>query len=191
MIFWGRNTEGLQLVKQCGALQAKSGSCASRTSELPVGALTSGENFSTHLVFKGGVWNPGLRGLMAFERRWFKDAITGEDNATLDVILELSNVSRPVVAHHRAHGFFRNQFDRFLHRPGKLLNEIFHELWNIGLPFAQWRQVNRENIQPVIQVFTEFTILSHSLQILVGRGDDANIDSCRTRAANCLKLALL
>jgi hypothetical protein len=55
MVCWSRNTKAFQLVKQCGALQAKSGSCPSRTPELPVGALTSGENFSTHLVFKGGV----------------------------------------------------------------------------------------------------------------------------------------
>src|SRR6266436_1307741 len=55
MVCWWRNTKAFQLVKQCGALQAKSGSCTSRASELPVGALTSGENFSTHLVSKRGV----------------------------------------------------------------------------------------------------------------------------------------
>src|SRR6202041_3347634 len=127
-------------------------------------------------------------GLMAFERRWFKDAITGEDDATLDVVLEFANISRPVMAHQGAHDFPGNRFDRFVHRGGKLSNEMFHEVWNIGFPFAYWRQVNRENIQPVIQVFTEFTILSHSLQIVVGRSDDANIDSRRTRAADRLEL---
>ncbi len=55
MVCWWRNTEALHLVKQGGALQTKSGSCTSWTSELPIGALASGENFSTHLVFKGGV----------------------------------------------------------------------------------------------------------------------------------------
>ena len=55
MVCWWRNTKALHLVKQGRALQAKSGSCTSRTSELPIGALASGENFSTHLVFKGGV----------------------------------------------------------------------------------------------------------------------------------------
>src|SRR5258708_7972780 len=52
MICRCRNTKALHLVKQGGALQAKSGSCPSRTSELPIGALASGENFSPHLVFK-------------------------------------------------------------------------------------------------------------------------------------------
>jgi len=35
--------------------------------------------------------------------------------------------------------------------------------------FAQGRQINREYIQPEVQIFTEFTILSHSLQALDGR----------------------
>jgi hypothetical protein len=55
MVCRWRNTKALHLVKERGALQAKSGSCSSRTSELPIGALASGENFFTHLVFKGGV----------------------------------------------------------------------------------------------------------------------------------------
>jgi hypothetical protein len=32
MVCWWRNTKALHLIKQRGALQAKSGSCASRTS---------------------------------------------------------------------------------------------------------------------------------------------------------------
>src|SRR5438128_249713 len=53
MVCWWRNTKALHLVKEGGALQTKSGSCTSWTSELPIGALASSENFSTHLVFKG------------------------------------------------------------------------------------------------------------------------------------------
>ena len=55
MVCWWRNTKALHLVKQRGALQAKSGSCSSRTSELPISALASSQNFSTYLVFQGGV----------------------------------------------------------------------------------------------------------------------------------------
>jgi hypothetical protein len=96
-----------------------------------------------------------------------------------------------VVAHQGAHGFLRNRFDRFVHRGGKLLNEIFHEFGNIGFPFVQGRQINRENILPVVQIFAEFTILSHSLQVLVGRSNNANIDSRRALAADCLELTVL
>src|SRR6202035_2486469 len=53
------------------------------------------------------------------------------------------------------------------------------------------REINREIIQSVVQVFAEFTILSHSLQVLVGRRNNANIDSRCPRAADCLKLTFL
>src|SRR5215469_11677205 len=42
----------LHLVKQGVALQAESGGCSARTSELPIGALAGGENSSAHLFFK-------------------------------------------------------------------------------------------------------------------------------------------
>src|ERR1700722_7152253 len=108
MVCWWRNTKSLHFVKQCGALQAKSGSCTSRTSELPISALASSEDFSTHLVFEGRVRNLGLRWLIAFERRGYEDAIARENDATRDVVLELSNVAGPGVAHQGAHGFLRN-----------------------------------------------------------------------------------
>src|ERR1700692_2192023 len=96
-----------------------------------------------------------------------------------------------MVAHSGAPVLLRNRFDRFVHRGGKLLNEILHEVWNIRFSFAQWWQINREDIQSVVQVFTEFTILSHSLQVWVGRRNNANVDSRCPRAAHCLKLTLL
>src|SRR4029077_8627557 len=43
----------------------------------------------------------------------------------------------------------------------------------------------------VVQIFAEFTVASHLLQVLVGCSNDANIDSRCTRAADCLKLTLL
>src|SRR5580692_2476996 len=111
MVCWWLNTEALHLVKQGGALQAKSGSGASRTSEFPVRALASREDFSTHLVFKGWVWNLALRRLVAFERQWFKDAVIRENDPACDMILQLPNVAGPVVAHQGAHCLLRNRFD--------------------------------------------------------------------------------
>ena len=47
VVCWWRYAKALHFVKQGGALQAKSGSCSSRTSELPISALASGEDFSS------------------------------------------------------------------------------------------------------------------------------------------------
>src|SRR5713226_3601456 len=88
-----RNTKALHLVKQGGALQAKSGGCSSRTSELPIGALASNEDLSTHLIFKRRIRNLWLQRLASLEWPWFKDAIIGENDAAREVVLQLSNVS--------------------------------------------------------------------------------------------------
>jgi hypothetical protein len=57
------NTKALHLAKQRGALQAESGGCSSRTTELPIGALTSNEDRFTHLIFKRRIRNPWLQQL--------------------------------------------------------------------------------------------------------------------------------
>src|SRR5712691_10473369 len=135
MVCWRRNTKALHFVKQSGALQAKSCSCSSRTSELPISALASSQNFSTHLVFEGGVCNFWFRLLVAFERCWFKDAIIGENDATRNVVLELSDVAGPVVAQQGAHGFLRDGFDGFVHGRGKLLERNIPQVREYRLSF--------------------------------------------------------
>src|SRR5713226_9978317 len=52
VVWWWRNTKAPHFVKQSRALQPKSCSRSSRTSELPIGGLASRENFSPDLVFK-------------------------------------------------------------------------------------------------------------------------------------------
>jgi hypothetical protein len=54
-VCWRRNTKSLHFVKQSRAPQAKSCSCPSRTSELPIGALASSDDLAAHLVFEGRV----------------------------------------------------------------------------------------------------------------------------------------
>lgn len=41
---------------------------------------------------------------------------------------------------------------------------------------TQRRQLNREHIEPVIQVHAKLTILDHLRQVLVRRGDNAYVD---------------
>src|SRR5690349_14660222 len=131
-----RNTKALHLVKQRGALQAESGGCSPRTSELPISTLAGEEDLPTHLIFKRRIRNLWLQRLASLGWSWFKDAIIGKDDAARNVVLQLSNVTGPVVANQGAHGFFRDGFDSFVHGVCELLNEMFHKLGDIGFPFA-------------------------------------------------------
>src|SRR6266850_2439411 len=191
MVCRSRNTKALHLVKKRGALHAESGGCSARTPELPISTLAGNEDLSTHLILKRRIRNLWLQRFTALEWPWFKDAIIGENDATCNVVLQLSNVAGPAMANQGAHGVLRDGFDCFVHGRGKLLNEVFHELGDIRFPLAQRCQVNRKSVQPIIQIFAEFTVPNHLLQVLVRRSNDANIDSSGTRAANGLKFTLL
>src|ERR1700752_252575 len=131
-----RNTEALHLVKQRGSLQAESGGRSFRTTEPPLRALAGCNNFSTYLFFKCRVDDLWLLRLTGLERPWFKDAIIGKNDATLAVVLQLSNVTGPGMANQDAHGFLRDGFDCFAHGAFEPLNEVFHELGDIGFPRA-------------------------------------------------------
>src|SRR6266478_1188209 len=90
-----------------------------------------------------------------------------------------------------SHGFLGDGVDGFVHGGRELFDEVPHELRNISFPFAERWQGDRENIQPVVQIFAEFIVSDHLPQVLVGRRDDANIDPRGTRASYGLELALL
>ena len=60
-----------------------------------------------------------------------------QDHGPLDEIFELTNVSGPVPRRQPFHYGRRNSFDRLLHLPGKLLDEIAHQQRNIFFAFPQ------------------------------------------------------
>jgi hypothetical protein len=95
------------------------------------------------------------------------------------------------MANKGSHGFLGDGLDGFVHRRRELFDQVPHQLRNILFSFAQRGQRNRENIQPIVQVLSEFTVLHHLLQVLVGRDNDTNIDLRGTRAPHRFELALL
>src|SRR4029077_5499142 len=61
----------------------------------------------------------------------------------------------------------------------------------ISFSLAERWQRNGENIQPIVQILSEFTVTDHLPQISIGCRDNTNIDSRCARAAYGLELALL
>ena len=47
---------------------------------------------------------------------------------------------------------------------------------NVSTPLTQGRQFERDNVQAVVQVFTELANLGQVLEVPVGRSDQAHID---------------
>src|SRR5260370_2838834 len=90
-----------------------------------------------------------------------------------------------------AHGFFGDCINNFVHGDGKLFDEVPNKLRNISFPFTERRQRKRENIQPVVQILSEFAVADHLPQVSIARRDDTNIDPRGTDAAYSLELAFL
>src|SRR5258707_15580215 len=90
-----------------------------------------------------------------------------------------------------AHCFFRDTVDNFVHGGGKLFDEVPNKLRNISFPFTERRQRKWENIQPIVQILSEFAVTDHLPQVSIARRDDTNIDPRGTGAAHSLELAFL
>src|SRR2546423_894360 len=65
------------------------------------------------------------------------------------------------------------------------------ERGDVLAPFAQRRQIDIDDVEPVIQVASESTRRDVIWQPPVGRGDQPDVDAHRTSAADPLELAEL
>ena len=89
------DAEAFHLVKERGAFQAESGGCSARTAEIPICALTGGEDLLTDFVFQRRVRNLDWSGVAFLGPLRSENAVVGKDYAAGDVVLQLANVSGP------------------------------------------------------------------------------------------------
>src|SRR5262249_49922528 len=78
-----------------------------------------------------------------------------------------------------------------VHPPGESIHEVSDERRDVLGTLAQGRQVDREDVQSVVEVVAEAALVDHRKQIPVGRRDHAHIDLDRPRATEALELLLL
>src|SRR5260370_29809748 len=91
----------------------------------------------------------------------------------------------------RSYSLLGNCLESFVHGVSELLDEVTQDLGNIGYSFAERWQRDRENIQPIVKIFAEFSVSDQLPQIPIGRSNDTDIDSRGLRAAHSLELTLL
>ena len=72
-----------------------------------------------------------------------------------------------------------------------LLQEEVHQHWDVFAALAQGRHVNGEDVDAVVEVVAEATVLNHRAQVAVGGGDDAHVNPDGARAADAANLSLL
>jgi len=82
-----------------------------------------------------------------FPNRSLQRRAVGKDHRTLDEILQLTNVPRPMPTRELPHGRGGNRFDLFVHSAAVLLDEVAGQQGNVLRAFTQRRDADRKHIQ--------------------------------------------
>ncbi|HTZ58406.1 MAG TPA: hypothetical protein VMB49_09935, partial [Acidobacteriaceae bacterium] len=112
----------------------------------------------------------------------------GENYGTLHQVLQLTYVARPRVGREGRHGFRRNVLDMPSHAAAENLGKMLHQRWNIFPAFAEGRQHDGENIQPVIQVTAEFIPCGHFQQVSIRCAHQPHVHLMGAPATQALEL---
>ena len=62
---------------------------------------------------------------------------------------------------------------------------------NVRLALRQFRKRNLENVQAVIKVFAEFSVLHHGFDVFAGAGDEPHVTALDNVAAEALETLFL
>src|SRR5208283_403387 len=69
--------------------------------------------------------------------------------------------------------------------------KIVHQEWNILAPFAQRRDLNREDVESIKQILAELLVPNHGGKIAMRGGNQPHVHADRLGASQPLELLLL
>ena len=99
-----------------------------------------------------------------------------EDQDALDEIAELADVAGPVVLAQGGEGVFGHLDVRSAVLLAELLQEFLDEERDVFLAIAERRHEEGDDVEAVEEVFAEVAAGDLFFEILVGRGDDSDVD---------------
>src|SRR6059058_2018807 len=114
-----------------------------------------------------------------------------KDHRALDQVRELADVPGPRVPTERVQRLARDDLDPAVHGTREPLDEVAHQGGNVLGPLAERRGLDREHVQPVVEIVPEPLLFHHPKEVAVRRGDEADVDLDRLRTAVPLELLLL
>jgi len=110
----------------------------------------------------------------------------GHGDGALDGVLKDADVAGPVVPFHGFEALGREPDDVLTHLHGKLLEEVIGEQDDVFSAVAQGRNLDGDDAEAVVEVLAELAILHELEKILIGGGDDADIDRRTRRSLTCM-----
>src|SRR5690606_32947013 len=132
------------------------------------------------------------RGLPVFLRQVGEGYLAGrmEDSQPFDEIRKFADVAGPCVARQRAK---RGGADAQVGFLAALVQEqeFLQQERQIAHALAEWRHLNRKNVQAIKKIFAEFALGDRRRQVAVRGGDDADVARARLVAAHAFERAFL
>ncbi len=146
-----------------------------------------------HGDWRAAAGEPATAGLPQLERQVVErdGRSVGQHDGPLEHVLELADVAGPVVGHQ---GLDRLRVDVGDQLAGPLrveVQEVDRQLEDVLRALAQGRHVQADHVEPVVQVFAKPPGSDQGLEVLMGRGQDPDVDRDRLRAADALERHLL
>src|SRR5258708_25105544 len=120
-----------------------------------------------------------------------QDCVEGQNNGTLDEVLQFANVSRPRIADHEGHVLGQDGVDVPIHALGIFSDEVPHKKGYVIGAVAERGNSEWENIQTVVQVRPKAAFPDHICQIPVGGGQKPEVHLNSAGATQSLELLLL
>src|SRR5271170_3051250 len=114
-----------------------------------------------------------------------------ENQHSLDHILQLAHIARPVILLEHGNRLFPNLDPRPAIFAAKLSQKLPREQRNIFPPLTKRRHEKRDHIQTIEEVLPEVAARDLLLQVFIGRSDHAHIDLYWTRRTYWIKSALV
>ena len=112
----------------------------------------------------------------------------GQRARALDDVLQLPHVARPAVALERGHGVVVDAADAPL---SVALEEGVGEQAHVPRPVAQRRQLDRDDVDAVVELLAELPLDGRLPEVAVGRRDHAHVHVHEGRPADAADLTLL
>ncbi len=119
------------------------------------------------------------------------DVVVREQHRALDAVLQLPDVSRPVVVHQHVDRRRRDATNPFAVRLAVDLHEVIRQQQDVGLAFAQRGHTDRKHVQSVVEILTKPSVRDELPKIVVRRRDDADVCAKGLGASHPLELPLL
>ena len=115
----------------------------------------------------------------------------GKTYQSLEDVAEFADVAGPVVLRQASLGLVVEGETGAREVAADAFEQVLGERHDVGGALPEWREMDGEDGEAVVEVVAEGAGGDLGAQVAVGRGHDADVDADRARAADALEAALL